>query len=123
MSVFGNIKEMLDRYGSDVTVTDKYGSFQGKAVIQPLMYKNKMYLGGEYIPAGFYGGGHYLMIAPCDDFIRDYRSTVIIQGEEKYTIKRSELVSVQNKGLYIWAVLTNCGESLEDDYAETSDAA
>lgn len=123
MSVFDNVKEMLLLYGSDVSVKDKYGEFKGKAIIQPLMYKNKMYLGGEYIPAGYIDGGHYLMIAPCENFIRDYRSTVITQGDEKYTIKRSELVSVQNKGIYIWAVLTPCCESLEDEYDATSDAA
>lgn len=123
MSVFSNIKDMLDLYGSDVAVKDKFGEFEGKAIIQPLMYKNKMYLGGEYLPAGYFDGGHYLMIAPCEDFIRDYRSTVITQGNEKYTIKRSELVSVQNKGLYIWAVLTPCCENLEDDYEKTSDVA
>lgn len=119
MSVYKSIDRMLHRYGSDVTVKDKFGSFEGKAIIQPLLYKNKMYLGGEFLPAGYYDAGHYLMIAPCDGFIRDYRSTLVTQGEVTYTIKRSERVSADDKDLYIWAVLTPYTAPLEDDYAQT----
>lgn len=119
MSVYKCIDVMLNRYGDDVTVKDKFGSFEGKAIIQPLMYKNKMYLGGEALPAGYYDAGHYLMIAPCDSFIRDYRSTLITAGGVTYTVKRSERVRADNTDLYIWAVLTLYNAPMEDDYAQT----
>lgn len=112
-----NISKMLQKYGNTVTVKDTFGTFEAKAIIQPLMYKNKMYLGGSELPAGYYDAGHYLMIAPCEDFIRDYRSTVITCAGESYTIKRSERVSAGEDNLYIWAVLTTYSPPMEDDYA------
>ncbi len=121
MSVRKSINKMLQKYGSAVTVKDKFGSFESKAIIQPLMYKNKMYLGGSELSAGYYDAGHYLMIAPSRDFIRDYRSTVITCGKESYTIKRSESISAGEEDLYVWAVLTTYSPPMEDDYAETAE--
>lgn len=117
MSIQKNISKMLQKYGSDVTVKDKLGSFEIKAIIQPLMYKNKMYLGGSELSAGYYDAGHYLMIASCSDFVRDYRSAVITCNSESYTIKRSERVHLGEDDLYIWAVLTTYSPPMEDDYA------
>ncbi len=119
MSLYKCIDKMIKRYGDDITVKDKLGSFEGKAIIQPLMYKNKMYLGGDTLSAGYFDAGHYLMIAPCDGLIRDYRSTLVTCRDTTYTIKRSERVSADNEDLYIWAVLTTYTAPLEDDYAET----
>ncbi len=118
MSVYKCMDKMIKRYGGDIVVSDRFGSFDSKAIIQPLLYKNKMYLGGDALPAGYHDAGHYLMIAPCEGVIRDYPSTRITADGVTYTIKRSERVSADNRILYIWAVLTPYTAPSEDDYAE-----
>ena len=82
------------------------------------MYKNKMYLGGTALPAGVFDGGHYLMIAPANLGVTDYRNTVIETADARYTIKRVERVKADNRELYLWAVLTPCYPPVEDDYDE-----
>lgn len=116
MSIYKSITAMLHRYGDDVTISEGGTERSGKAIIQPLMYKNKMYLGGSVLPGGFFDGGHYLMIAPVDSVISDYGNTLITDCGVTYTIKRSEVVRADNRDLYIWAVLTPHSPEAEDDY-------
>ena len=58
--------KVLKRYGSDISyrLLDKNGTYteavSTKAFIQPLRYKNKMYIGNSYLQPGELDGGHYL---------------------------------------------------------------
>lgn len=118
MSVYKSIEKMICRFGEDILVTENMVRNRSKAIIQPLMYKNKMYLGGTALPAGFFDGGHYLMIAPASLKVKDYRRAVVDAMGTKYTLKRVEIVKADNKELYIWAVLTPYYPNAEDDYDE-----
>ncbi len=118
MSVYKTIEKMICRFGDDILITENAVCNRSKAIIQPLMYKNKMYLGGTALPAGFFDGGHYLMIAPASLKVKDYRRAVVEAMGAKYTLKRVEMVKADNKELYIWAVLTPYYPPTEDDYEE-----
>ncbi len=109
---------MICRYGDTVTLSDSRRSQQEKAIIQPLMYKNKMYLGGTILPAGVFDGGHYIMIMPAQSEDWDYSDMVIKDGVSSYIIKRSEVIRADDCDLYVWAVLTPYGGKAEDDYED-----
>lgn len=116
MSIRSSIAGMLRHLGDSVSVEYNGAKHSGKAVIQPLMYKNKMYISGKNIPLGYLDQGHYLMIAPIEIGITDYRDTIIDDNGTRYMIKRAEVVRAGDCDLYIWAVLTLCDEGTEDDY-------
>ena len=47
------IGRLLQRYGDLVEIRGEERALQVNAWIQPLRYKNKMYLGGTYLPVWF----------------------------------------------------------------------
>lgn len=118
MSAYKCIEKMIRRYGDDIKITENSVKKHSKAIIQPLMYKNKMYLGGTAVPAGYFDGGHYMMIAPASLGITDYRHTVIESMGAMYRVKRAEKVKADNELLYIWAVLVPYYPPAEDDYEQ-----
>lgn len=123
MSVYNTVEKMILRYGDDIRITENSVCSRSKAIIQPLMYKNKMYLGGTALPAGFFDGGHYMMIAPASLEVKDYRHVVVESMGAKYTVKRVEMVKSDNRELYIWAVLTPYYPPAEDDYGKSDKCA
>ena len=118
MSIIGSVGEMIRRYGESVKIADGNNVTKTKVIIQPLMYKNKMYLSGTSLPAGDFDGGHYQMVAPADTDFGDPKRVQIQAKNMTYIIKRLEMVRADNRDLYIWAVLTPYYPPGEDDYAE-----
>ncbi|MBQ2825307.1 MAG: hypothetical protein IJF19_03435 [Clostridia bacterium] len=118
MSIFRTIFREIEKLGEPVTITTEEGSIRTKSVIAPLLYKNKMYLGGVHLPDGFFDTGHYLLILPADVRLPVLGTAFFQFGKNKYVLKRSERVSVKNYGAYVWAVVAPYKENLEEDYDE-----
>ncbi len=98
---------LLQQYGREVSLcTENSVKHSFKALIQPLRYKNKMYLDGIYTEIGFNSQGHYLYIGPPDIDL-----TVAADGEFltadgiSYQIDRAEKVYNGDKVFYIWAII------------------
>lgn len=101
-------EKALKRYGRQCAVkpfgSDKQMSV--KAFVNPLLYKNKMYIGGKYLPDGFCDGGHYLYIGEPNLRLDNMPTgTVIVCGEYTYSIKYSEQYFIGSDALYTWAIL------------------
>ena len=103
----GLIKSLLKRYGQPVSVQipglpgRQYG-----AVIQPLRYKNKLYLEGDYTPVGYYGSSTYLYIGPADPDIGDHiNDTRLFVGDAEYFFVRADIIRLKNQPVYTWAVI------------------
>lgn len=100
---------LMQRYGRSVSLSteDGWHSPQFKAFIQPLRYKNKMYLEGVHTTIGIHDPGYYLYIGPAaHDVTRlgeDARLTAF--GGEPYQIDRAERVYIGENTLFIWAIL------------------
>ena len=113
MKIYGTVGRLIDRYGMDILVDNA----RAKAFIQPLRYKNKMYLNGVNTVIGFNSQGHYLYIGPPDPDL-----TLAQDGEyiscmgEKYRIDRAEKVYKGEDVFYIWAIIRVIVEPEEDDY-------
>ena len=109
----GDIKRMMERFGRQVTLclpdetqSEPYGAF-----IQPLRYKNKMYLGGVNTRIGFNREGHYLYLGPpAHDLTALPRGAWIAHGEERYTIDRAETVYLGDEPSHVWAVIRSMVE-------------
>lgn len=123
MSISKSIKAMIYRYGESIKVVKGKSVLRARAIIQPLMYKNKMYLNGSALPAGTFDGGHYQMIAPADVDFGDFKGVIIEGAKNKYTLKRVEVVRADDSDLYIWAVLTPYYPFAQEDYGETKQCA
>ena len=103
-----NIRREFERFGRPLTIEFPDGTsspvFNG--FVQPLRYKNKMYLYGVNTEIGYNSQGHYLYISPPEPDL-----TAASDGEyiscmgEKYRIDRAEKVYRAGKAFYIWAVV------------------
>lgn len=100
------IKKLLDTYGRTVELNTADTTKSFKAFIQPLRYKNKMYLDGVYTQIGFNSQGHYLYIGPPDpDLTLADDGAFLFADGTKYQIDRAERVYNGDRVFYIWAII------------------
>lgn len=109
------IADLIRRFGCEISVTKGESLTALCAFIQPLRYKNKLYLDGTSLTQGLYDGSHYLMIAPsnlkleqpCEDYV------IKCDAMDKYfTVKKCEIYYLSSRPLYVWAIL---GEYIEQE--------
>lgn len=97
---------IFEKHGRKVTLTDGSKSESCKALIQPLRYKNKMYLDGVYTEIGFNSQGRYLYIGPpVPDLTLASDTATVSSGDTSYRIDRAERVYNGDKVFYIWAII------------------
>ena len=77
------------------------------AFLQPLRYKNKIYLSGVPTELGYDGLNKYLLIAPykVDKKYLMGEGYVIKFGEERFSADHCEPVYLGKKPLYYWAIV------------------
>jgi len=112
-----DIKRMMERYGQQVKLclpenggeSEAYGAF-----IQPLRYKNKMYLGGVNTRIGFNREGYYLYLGPPAHDLTQLDPGMWIQlatnPDERYTVDRAELVHFGDEPSHVWAIIRSMVE-------------
>lgn len=104
----------FEKFGSSVRLTDGAGWYSPvyKAFLQPLRYKNKMYLEGTYTPIGRDSTGLYLYIGPASHNVTRLPETArIMDGDgRKYVVQRAEEVKLSDKPFYYWAVVKEVSE-------------
>jgi hypothetical protein len=115
MSIFKSITDTIKKYGNNVKIISNENSFLTNAFIEPLRYKNRIYVGGEYRLLGYSRTERYLYVGPADIVLSE-NSSVIEMQDNKYIVKRCEIYYVKDNPIYVWAILLPCGEKLEDDY-------
>lgn len=102
------VRQMLARFGRRCFILTPDGEkrIEVKALLNPLLYKTKQYIGGEYLPDGFFDGGHYLYVGDGKIRIDNLPiGTVIECGEDRYVIVRAEQYIIGEDVIYTWAVL------------------
>ena len=112
------LQALIERYGRSVSLSmeDGWHSPQFRALIQPLRYKNKMYLEGVHTPIGIHDPGYYLYIGPAAHDVTKLGSMgdevwLNASGGERYQIDRAERVYLGEEALYIWAILRSVTEA------------
>ncbi len=104
-----SLEKLFNQYGREVRLCtdDGWVSEIYHCFIQPLRYKNKMYLDGVNTPIGYNSQGHYLYLGPAMHDLSQVTdsSTWIAADGVKYKIDRSEKVYFGNEVLYVWAII------------------
>ena len=97
-----NLSAEFEKWGRVLVIenTDSTRTAPFKGFIQPLRYKNKMYLYGVNTEIGYNSQGYYLYIGPPD-------------GDIKYQIDRAEKIKLGEEVLYVWAVVRTVVEITE----------
>ncbi len=100
---------LFDKYGvkmSYISATDTK-SFDFYAFLQPLRYKNKLYLSGVPTELGYDGLNKYLLI--CDPGVDlgsiDGINCRLTFGENSYGVDHYEIVHRLSEPLYMWAIV------------------
>lgn len=100
------LNSMFEKFGQEVSLKkdDGWSSPIFGAFIQPLRYKNKMYLNGVNTVIGFNSQGHYLYIGPPNHSL-DAENCHVVSNGKSYTVDRCERVYLRNEVIYIWAII------------------
>ena len=103
------VKNILDKYGADVQLISYEDGVEliesGKAFIQPLRYKSSS-MENEFFNPGYIDKSRYIYIG--DPSLRldiNPFNSILACGDKKYIIKKSKSISIDNKIIYIWAIL------------------
>ena len=115
MSLFNCVDREIGRYGSQVTINQGGSEINTRAFLEPLRYRNKIYIGGEYRKLGFLRREKYLYVGKSSHSLIENESVIETQGN-KYIVKRCETYFVKDTPVYEWAILVPYGEEREDDY-------
>ena len=102
------LENLMKRHGREMCLTlpDGWRSNTFYGFIQPLRYKNKMYLAGVNTQIGYNSEGHYLYIGPPEqDLTVAGTDTLLNAGGIDYRIDRAEKVYRGSEVFYIWAII------------------
>ena len=103
-----NIERIMNRYGRSISIIDSCGNKveEKKCFVQPLRYKNKMYLEGTPTEIGMNDAGYYLFLGPADMQLDKLgEKGFLSDGTKKYHIDRWEKIWFKETVFYLWAVL------------------
>lgn len=109
------VNRLMERYGQPVQLEFGRQTESAQAFLQPLRYKNRMYVGGSQLDPGYVDGGHYLYIGPGGARLDLYPFDAVVRSDgQAYTVKRAEAYRLGEELLYIWAILQRMEEETED---------
>ena len=102
--------KLFDKLGVKMSyqaTSKKSESFDFCAFLQPLRYKNKLYLSGVPTELGYDGLNKYLLICPPDiDLSKidgiNYR---LCFGDNAYGVDHHEIIYSMGQPLYLWAII------------------
>lgn len=103
-----NLSAEFEKWGRTLVIenTDSTQTAPFKGFIQPLRYKNKMYLYGVNTEIGYNSQGHYLYIGPPDpDLTAAPQNSYIAAAGKKFRVDRAEKVYNGDEIFYIWAII------------------
>ena len=103
-----NIEKIMNRYGRKVCSADSNGIkiAEKKCFIQPLRYKNKMYIEGTPTEIGINDSGYFLCLAPPSMRFEELGSNgYLYDNDKKYHIDRWEKIWLGDEVFYLWAIL------------------
>lgn len=98
---------LFDKLGVTVIASDGTNEISFSAFLQPLRYKNKIYLSGVPTELGYDGLNKYLLIAPPEPDISVLTDTnyTLSFGGGTFSTDHCEPVYLGKKKLYYWAIV------------------
>lgn len=98
---------LLEAIGERATVTVGEKEYSINAIIQPMRYKNKLYIEQERTELGFRDTECFLYLGPAEPDLAGLESDTVINSRDRvYNVSRADRISLKGITQYIWAVLT-----------------
>ena len=91
-------------YGEDITVINDDDTVLTRAFIEPLRYRNKIYIGGGYRTLGVKHSEKYLYVGIPDITLVENK-TIVKRKNNEYLVKRVERYYVGEQIAYTWGIL------------------
>lgn len=111
------MKRAFKRYGSEMKIEGNGEAQSFFGFLQPLRYKNKMYLGSVATALGYDNSRKFMLItlpeidaSICDGF----EFSLVFEGET-FSCDHREVEYISGKAVYAWAVVTKTGRKEESD--------
>ena len=109
-----SIDKIIQNFGMSVYLKNNadWNSPIFNAFIQPLRYKNKLYMSGDFTPIGRNPQDVYLYIGPKSHDLTKFDSSYRICDSDgnTYMIERAEKITFKNEIVYIWAIIRKTTE-------------
>ena len=104
------IKKLFKTFGCAVTVCSANVApytAQSFGFLQPLRYKNKMYVDTQMTDLGLDDDGRYVYIGLPEPLLTSTADNgrTLEMGNQKFSVIRAENVFHQGKSLYVWAII------------------
>ena len=104
MNVMPSVIKSIQTYGEDVTVINDDNKVSTRAFIEPLRYRNEIYVGGEYRNLGMEYSEKYLYVGIPDITLVENK-TIVKRKNNEYLVKRVERYYVGEQIAYTWGIL------------------
>lgn len=100
-------KKYFERFGRTMVISGSQGEVSFKAFLQPLRYKNKMYLSGTLTEIGFDTLRKFVLICPVEIDITavDGIDTLLKFEDDDFCVDHCEKVYFKDRPLYYWAIV------------------
>ena len=99
--------KLFEKLGVQITVSNGENTVIFNGFLQPLRYKNKIYLSGVPTELGYDGLNKYLLIAPCEvgeSWLENKEYTIQCEGNT-FSTDHCEPVYLGKNILYYWAIV------------------
>ena len=104
MTVYQCIARLLAKHGRNLTLRSVSGPV--RCFLQPMRYKNKMYLDSQYTKVGVVDESCFLYLGPPQYSLSEGAQTVLWdEGGNGYTCVKREIVRFGRQAAYCWAIL------------------
>lgn len=99
-----SVIKSIQTYGEDIAVINDDDTVSTRAFIEPLRYRNKIYIGGGYRTLGMKYSEKYLYVGIPDITLVENK-TIVKRKDNEYLVKRVERYYVGEQIAYTWAIL------------------
>ncbi|MGN1194864.1 MAG: hypothetical protein ACI4SB_05230 [Acutalibacteraceae bacterium] len=101
------IEMLLKKFGRKMTMTKNGEDKEIFGFLQPLRYKNKMYLNGVTTELGYNTTRKYLLISAASVKLKekDRENVIITASDGKYCCDHSETVHFGETECYCWSIV------------------
>ena len=101
------VEKMFSRYGRELSIETKTEVTAFEAFLQPLRYKNKMYLSSVHGELGFNTLTKYLLLCPGSIDLEsvDGINVRLCLKDRDFSVDHCERVCLGEETLYYWAII------------------
>lgn len=114
MKMTAYLETALRKYGNRVKIYRGGRTEAGKAFVQPLRRRHRLYINDRYIPAGYFDNRYLLYIGSTEHPLSD-GMRVECRGTA-YTVVTAEVFAAHDEDIYVWAILMPVAQGKEEYY-------